>query len=366
MKKTLAVVVASVLLFFAALPTFAESSERRLPNAEKLEERISEVEDAVPESVREYGLTKDNISDFLELKNIFSLLLSALKSAFSSALVPFFATLALLVALYLLNGILPDRENALTKTLCAVFAFGSVCSTFVSVFDAASSLRTAISEVCAFGQSLFPVLLSCVAASGRTACAAASSVGTGVLFSSLSFVGSEVVVPCVNTFFALGVTSSVLSNGALFTLSKTLKKLCVSVLGICSLLFSLCVGARGILAASADASSVRVAAYAVGNGIPFVGGSIAESMSAVVASAEAVAKSVGVFGSVCVVAVLFAPLVSVGVLWTVSAVLGAASEMLRLDGMRRFFSVVGDACSIIAALAAGVGVLCLISIGLVM
>ncbi len=50
---------------------------------------------------------------------------------------------------------------------------------------------------------------------------------------------------------------------------------------------------------------VRSAAYAVGNGIPVVGGSIGESMSAVFASAEAVAKNIGVFGAVAVVLLLF-------------------------------------------------------------
>ena len=187
-----------------------------------------------------------------------------------------------------------------------------------------------------------------------------------MLFSALSFVGTELVVPCVNTFFAIGVTSSVLSNGALYSLSKTLKKICVSALGVCSLVFSLSVGARHALASGADATSVRSAAYAVGNGIPVVGGSIGESMSAVFASAEAVAKNIGVFGAVAVVLLLFSPLVTVGVLWLLSSVSGAVAEIFGLDRMRRFFSVVCDAYSLVAALAAGVGVLVIISLGLVM
>ena len=349
-------VIALVLVFTFTLPfsTYAES----------LEQGLADVEDALPESVREYGLTAENTADFLDLGNVFSLLLSALKKAFSAAVVPFLATLAFLVALYLLNALLSDKDSPLQKTLCAVFAFGSLVSTFVSVFDVSSAVRTSISDVCAFGQSLFPVLLSCVGASGRAARAAAASVETGVLFSALSFVGTELVVPCVNTFFAIGVTSSVLSNGALYSLSKTLKKICVSALGVCSLVFSLSVGARHALAS--DATSVRSAAYAVGNGIPVVGGSIGESMSAVFASAEAVAKNIGVFGAVAVVLLLFSPLVTVGVLWLLSSVSGAVAEMFGLDRMRRFFSVVCDAYSLVAALAAGVGVLVIISLGLVM
>lgn len=351
-------VIALVLVFTLTLPfsTYAES----------LEQGLADVEDALPESVREYGLTAENTADFLDLGNVFSLLLSALKKAFSTAVVPFLATLAFLVALYLLNALLSDKDSPLQKTLCAVFAFGSLVSTFVSVFDVSSAVRTSISDVCAFGQSLFPVLLSCVGASGRAARAAAASVETGVLFSALSFVGTELVVPCVNTFFAIGVTSSVLSNGALYSLSKTLKKICVSALGVCSLVFSLSVGARHALASGADATSVRSAAYAVGNGIPVVGGSIGESMSAVFASAEAVAKNIGVFGAVAVVLLLFSPLVTVGVLWLLSSVSGAVAEMFGLDRMRRFFSVVCDAYSLVAALAAGVGVLVIISLGLVM
>lgn len=104
----------------------------------------------------------------------------------------------------------------------------------------------------------------------------------------------------------------------------------------------------------------------MGNGIPVVGGSIGESMSAVFASAEAVAKNIGVFGAVAVVLLLFSPLVTVGVLWLLSSVSGAVAEMFGLDRMRRFFSVVCDAYSLVAALAAGVGVLVIISLGLVM
>ena len=344
------------VFFFSRVPSFAAEPEAK----------GSEVEDALPESVREYGLTYEKVSDFLELKSVFSLLFSAVAAAFSKALVPFLTAVVFLVALFLLKGLLPERENPLIKTLCAVFAFGSVAAAFVPVFDSSSALRTAIGDVCAFGQSLFSVLLSCVAASGRTAAAAAASAGTGVLFSALSFVGTEIAVPCVNTFFAVGVTSSVLSDGFLYSLSKTLKKVCVSVLGVCSLVFSLAMGARQLLASSADNVSVRAAAYAVGNGIPVVGGSIGESMSAVIASAEAVAKNVGVFGAVAVVLILFSPLVSVFVLRFLSAVLCAVSEMFGLDSMRRFFSVVGDAYSLVCALAASVGVLVIIGIGLVM
>ena len=154
-------VIALVLVFTLTLPfsTYAES----------LEQGLADVEDALPESVREYGLTAENTADFLDLGNVFSLLLSALKKAFSAAVVPFLATLAFLVALYLLNALLSDKDSPLQKTLCAVFAFGSLVSTFVSVFDVSSAVRTSISDVCAFGQSLFPVLLSCVGASGRAA-----------------------------------------------------------------------------------------------------------------------------------------------------------------------------------------------------
>ena len=141
-------VIALVLVFTLTLPfsTYAES----------LEQGLSDVEEALPESVREYGLTAENTADFLDLGNVFSLLFSALKKAFSAAVVPFLATLAFLVALYLLNALLPDKDSPLQKTLCAVFAFGSLVSTFVSVFDVSSAVRTSISDVCAFGQSLFP------------------------------------------------------------------------------------------------------------------------------------------------------------------------------------------------------------------
>ena len=161
-------VIALVLVFTLTLPfsTYAES----------LEQGLADVEDALPESVREYGLTAENTADFLDLGNVFSLLLSALKKAFSAAVVPFLATLAFLVALYLLNALLSDKDSPLQKTLCAVFAFGSLVSTFVSVFDVSSAVRTSISDVCAFGQSLFPVLLSCVGASGRGFCRNGSAV----------------------------------------------------------------------------------------------------------------------------------------------------------------------------------------------
>ena len=72
------------------------------------------------------------------------------------------------------------------------------------------------------------------------------------------------------------------------------------------------------------------------------------------------------FGAVVVVLLLFSPLVTVGVLWFLSSVSGAVAEMFGLDRMHRFFSVVCDAYSLVAALAAGVGVLVIISLGLVM
>ena len=353
-----------ILFFFTAFALFVFFFAFPL-SADVVGTAIGDADGALPESVREYGLSAEDTSEFLELKNVFSLLLKAVGAAFGNALAPFGLTVALLVALYILGAICRDRNDALMKTLCTVAVFGTAATAFFPVFDTSSSLKSAVDDVCAFGQSLFPVLLSCVCASGKTAAASAASVSAGALFSSLSFVGTELVVPLVNTFFAVGVSSSVLSNGSLYSLSKTLKKICVSVLGVCSLIFSLVMGAQQLLASSADATSVRAAAYAVGNGIPVVGGSIGESMSAVMASAEAIAKNVGVFGCVAVVCILFSPLVTVGVLWLLSSVSGAIAEMLGLDRMRRFFSVICDAYAIVAALAASIGVLVIISLGLV-
>ena len=76
-------VIALVLVFTLTLPfsTYAES----------LEQGLADVEDALPESVREYGLTAENTADFLDLGNVFSLLLSALKMILSIILDTFFS-----------------------------------------------------------------------------------------------------------------------------------------------------------------------------------------------------------------------------------------------------------------------------------
>ncbi len=212
-------VIALVLVFTFTLPfsTYAES----------LEQGLADVEDALPESVREYGLTAENTADFLDLGNVFSLLLSALKKAFSAAVVPFWQLLPFLSRFIFLNALLSDKDSPLQKTLCAVFAFGSLVSTFVSVFDVSSAvshldkrrLRT-------FGQSLSP---SCFHVSVRRDEPPAPRCGfcrNGSAVFRVVFVGTELVVPCVNTFFAIRRDLfRLVERGSLFAVQKRLKNL---------------------------------------------------------------------------------------------------------------------------------------------
>ena len=166
--------------------------------------------------------------------------------------------------------------------------------------------RTSISDVCAVRSVSFSP--SCFHVSVRrdeTARAAAASVETGVLFSALSLSGRNLSFHASTDFFAIRRDLfRLVERGSLFAVQKRLKNLRFRARRLLSRFLSFrrctacaCVGCR--------CNSVRSAAYAVGNGIPVVGGSIGESMSAVFASAEAVAKNIGVFGAVAVVLLPF-------------------------------------------------------------
>lgn len=325
-----------------------------------------EVEDLVPDSVSEYGLKYDEISDALDFKKVFSLIFSAFVKCFKDNFICVGSVFCILVFMYIIKTLSPTENQDIINILSVVAAVGTMTSIFKNVFGGASGLKTSLEEVASFGTSLMPVLFGAVSASGKAGTAAFGSMGISILFSVLAFVGTELCIPLVNTFFTLGISSSVLSNKGLSSSLQLFKKLFLSIIGVCSFVFSLVMGAQKLLASSADSVTVKTAVYTVRNAVPLVGGSISDSMSAILSSAETVSRGIGVFGCIVIFLLLLTPLLSAAVSLFSVKLLSVVADVFGLEKMSGFFISVTEAYYIILALSAASVTMSIISLGIVM
>ena len=115
-----------------------------------------------------------------------------------------------------------------------------------------------------------------------------------------------VLYPLTGVCFAMGLLDTVSPDLHLGGVSKQLKWLYMTILGVASAVSTAALSFQTTLAASADGVAMRSARYAVGSMIPLVGGSIGAALGTLGSSLSLVRNMVGV-SSVAVVLLLTLP-----------------------------------------------------------
>lgn len=184
-----------------------------------------------------------------------------------------------------------------------------------------------------------PVMGVLQAAGGNVAGAVASESGFAYFLILLENLCRAVLLPLLNVSFGF-VAVGVLSDGKQnFSIVKSVKNLYATVLGFFCMLLTASLGMQTSLSAAQDTLAFRGVRYAVGNFIPFVGGTVSASLQTVAASLSLLKKSLGVS---CVLAVLFLVLPLFIELFLIRTLLSLASGAAGMAGATRVCSLFSE------------------------
>lgn len=210
-----------------------------------------------------------------------------------------------------------DSVNMIYSTATALLVATVVLVKLTSTVSLASM---AISVASNFVYAFIPVFCSIVVASGGITTGFSTNTTLLILAQGLSFISSNVFMPIVNCFLALGVTSSLRYELNLDKLLSSVKKIITTCISFVSGVFVSVLSVKTAVAGRADMLGLRSIRFAINSVVPVIGSSISEGLLSIQAYSSLIKSSVGIVGVVAV-ALVFLPSIIEVVLWRISLTL---------------------------------------------
>ena len=259
-----------------------------------------------------------------------------------------------------------DSVNMIYSTATALLVATVVLVKLTSTVSLASM---AISVASNFVYAFIPVFCSIVVASGGITTGFSTNTTLLILAQGLSFISSNVFMPIVNCYLALGVTSSLRYELNLDKLLSSVKKIITTCISFVSGVFVSVLSVKTAVAGRADMLGLRSIRFAINSVVPVIGSSISEGLLSIQAYSSLIKSSVGIVGVMAVVLVFLPSIIEV-VLWrisltlcvivsdifgdkSVSAVLNAFLNTLLLINVILILSMVTTVISLGILIAAG-------------
>lgn len=219
-----------------------------------------------------------------------------------------------------------------------------------------------IGELAIFSRTLLPTLAAAVAASGAVSTAAVQQVTAVFLVDLQLQLAEHLLMPLVYLYIGTITASACLPESCLSVLATGLKKTVTWILTTSLLFFTLYLSAARMISGSADAVAVKVAKTAISNLIPVVGGIISEASETVLAGAGMLKNSIGVFGTLGILAACAYPFLQLGaqyLLYKFTAFLAAA---VGNPGLCRLIDGLGGAFGLVLGMTGSCALLLLIAV----
>lgn len=210
-----------------------------------------------------------------------------------------------------------DSVNMIYSTATALLVATVVLVKLTSTVSLASM---AISVASNFVYAFIPVFCSIVVASGGITTGFSTNTTLLILAQGLSFISSNVFMPIVNCYLALGVTSSLRYELNLDKVLSSVKKIITTCISFVSGVFVSVLSVKTAVAGRADMLGLRSIRFAINSVVPVIGSSISEGLLSIQAYSSLIKSSVGIVGVIAVVLVFLPSIIEV-VLWRISLTL---------------------------------------------
>lgn len=209
---------------------------------------------------------------------------------------------------------------AIAESLCGegdmkgvLSAVGVLCGAGIAtaaVYEALDGTLGLLSAAANFMLVFIPAFTAIAAALGHVTTAAAvnsAALAATQLFSQLAV---NLLAPLCGTIIGVSTAGAVHPQMKLDKLGELIKKFVVWGLTLIMTVFMSVLSAQTLVASAADNAAVKAAKFMVSQGVPIVGGTIADAVNAFGGSLSMLKSSVGTYGIIAVAAIILPPLIS--------------------------------------------------------
>ena len=255
-----------------------------------------------------------------------------------------FPAFACIAAIALLSGIVSSlRIGAWANSasdMVFLVSYSAVLIPLVSVLiECIGQTFTCIEEMQRQMQLIYPLMLTLMAASGGTLSAAICRPAVSFFSTAIVAVITSVVLPLTLIIIVFSIAGNFTQELKISKFSDFFKSTNKWIIGIAVSVFGLFFTLQGITAATYDGVVRRAAKYAIGNGIPIVGGFLSGGFDLAIAGGVLIKNALGSLGIFLMISVLFEPVV---LLITVNLLLRLTSAATQSLGNGRISNLLSE------------------------
>ncbi|MBR6546022.1 MAG: hypothetical protein IKT72_03725 [Clostridia bacterium] len=281
----------------------------------------------------------DAVLELVGLRGMLSALLSGLDEGLSEVL-PFLSSLLGLTLLWGAADLLraDTKSEGMRRLVGAAFSATFATLIWERARGGLSATVTLLGELSETVSAAIPAITALQVASGEgiRASVTASSLSLGIALAE-SVAGA--VLPAVaGCSFGFALIGSLGGELRLDGISKSLRGLYLSVLGLLSFLLTTSLAMQRTLVGSADSAALRSAKYAVGTMIPIVGGTISSMLGTLGASMSLLKSTVGVGVLAAILLLAIPPLVYLLLARFSFSISGAVAHLFGLSRLEALLS----------------------------
>lgn len=221
---------------------------------------------------------------------------------------------ACITAITLLSGIISSlKSGTLAGTASDMIILISYIASLIPLIgvltDCFQTSLRCMSNMQKQMQIVYPLLLTLMATSGGSVSVAVCRPAVAFFSTNIVSIISTVVLPLTITIIAFSMASNLTKELKISKFSAFFKSTNKWIIGICVSVFGIFFTLQGITTASYDGIVRRATKYAIGNGIPIVGGFLSGGFDLAVASSVLIKNSLGSMSIFLMITVLFEPII---------------------------------------------------------
>lgn len=232
-------------------------------------------------------------------------------------------------------------------------AVGSVCictALIVPLSATVSRAAETLSGAAGFMLLYVPILAGLLISSGSQATGGSYYTAMMTAGNAVTLISSKILVPLMNVFLALSVTSSVSPKMKLGSLCDSVYKTGKWILTFVTSIFITVMSLNTIVTSSMDNVSKKALKFSVSSFVPVVGGVLSEAITTFSGSLELLRSGAGVFVIIASAMILLPALIEC-ILWQMSLfVLNSAAEISGVSQMCGVFKSVSKAVGMLTAM----------------
>lgn len=200
-----------------------------------------------------------------------------------------------------------------------------ILNSFVGII---TNITETITNLVAFMNSLVPILMSLIIATGQVATSTAIQ---PILILIIVFIGNVInliVLPVITTTMILTIVSNISEKVQIDNLSKFLKSSVTWFLVFTITIFAGVLSLEGTLVSSVDGTVVKGIKLATSTFIPVLGKALGDSVDTVLGATSLIKNAIGFVGIVIIIGICVLPIIKLTILSIMYSLAGAISEPL--------------------------------------